>query len=67
MNETIGAYGLTEAATITVDPAQELEDAVYSTMRGRYQVAIDTTRDAVLSAPELFAPGQTDLDKYQLH
>ena len=63
-NETAGALGLIQAAA--VDPEVEFDEAVYSTMRGNYQTAIDATRQAVLDAPESFAPGQTDLDRYQL-
>lgn len=63
-NETTGALGLIQAAA--VDPAAEFEEAVYSTMRGNYQTAIEATRQAVLDAPDSFAPGQTDLDRYQL-
>jgi len=62
--EYTGAIGLTQAAAL--DATAEFEEAVYSTMRGNYQTAINATRHAVLGAPESFGPGQSDLDRYQL-
>jgi hypothetical protein len=63
-NEYTGAFGLTQAASISA--TEQFEEAVYSTMRGRYDTAIEMTRAAVLSTPESFAPGESELDQYQL-
>lgn len=49
-----------------VNALSEFEDAVYSTMRGEYQTAIRTMRNAVLGAPESFAPGAVAMDEQQL-
>ncbi|MBX3403173.1 MAG: hypothetical protein KF699_07160 [Phycisphaeraceae bacterium] len=49
-----------------VNAVSEFEEAVYSTMRGEYQTAIRTMRNAVLGAPESFAPGAVAMDEQQL-
>lgn len=53
-------------AVTPVNAVAEFDSAVYSTMRGEYQTAVRTMRNAVLGAPESFAPGTVALDEQQL-
>lgn len=66
LSETVDATAYAQSDTPVIDAAAQLEETVYSTMRGRYHAAIEHTRDAVLSTPEHFAPGSTELDQYEL-